>query len=217
MVELHARIAPRDFRFPLGLERLWPRLRPLALGGREVHALAGEDLLLVLCAHGAKHLWSCLGWVCDVAELVRAEPAMNWAAVAEEARSLRCERILLLGLALAHDLLQAPVPEDLLRRARGVPAVRALAARVAKQMFRWADGRAWGLENGLFQLRVRERPWDGLRYALSLALVPTVADWTALRVPDSFSFLYYLLRPVRLAGKYGRLAFRHPGPPHPST
>jgi hypothetical protein len=47
--------------------------------------------------------------------------------------------------------------------------------------------------------------------------VPTVADWTALRVPGSFSFLYYLLRPVRLAGKYGRLAFRRPGPPHPST
>jgi hypothetical protein len=206
MVELHARIAPRDFYFPLGLERLWPRLRPVSLGGSRVQTLAGEDLLLVLCAHGAKHQWGGLGWVCDVAELLRVEPALNWAAVADEARSLRCERILLLGPLLAHDLLDAPVPADVLRRARGVPAVRALAARVAKQMFREGDGRAWGLENGLFQLRVRERLWDGLRYTLSLALEPTVADWTAVRVPAPFSFLYHLLRPVRLALKYGRLA-----------
>ena len=217
MVELHAQFAPRDFYFPLGLEHLWPRLRPLSLGGNPVRTLAGEDLLLVLCAHGAKHLWGCLGWVCDVAELLRVQQAMNWAAVVEEARSLRCERILLLGLVLAHDLLQAPVPEDVFRRARGVPAARALAARVAKQMFREPDGRAWGLENGLFQLRVRERLGDGLRYTLSLALEPTVADWTALRVPASFSFLYYLSRPARLALKYGRLVLRRRGPPRPGT
>jgi hypothetical protein len=216
-VELHARFAPRDFYFPLGLERLWPRLRPLSLGGNPVRTLAGEDLLLVLCAHGAKHLWGCLGWVCDVAELLRVQQAMNWAAVADEARTLRCERVLLLGLVLAHDLLQAPVPEEVFRRARGVPAARALAARVAEQIFREADGRAWGLENGLFQLRVRERLRDGLRYALSLALGPTVADWTALRVPASLSFLYYLSRPARLALKYGRLALRRRGPPRPGA
>ena len=140
LVELHARIAPRAFHFPLGPERLWARLRPLSLGGREIHTLAGEDLLLVLCAHGAKHLWASLGWVCDVAELLRAGPAMNWAAVMEEARSLRCVRILLLGLVLAHDLLQAPMPEDLLGQAR-TPTLRALAAQACRQMFLGADSR----------------------------------------------------------------------------
>jgi hypothetical protein len=204
MVELHARIGPRDFYFPLGLERLWPRLRPLSLNGRDVSALAGEDLLLVLCAHGAKHLWSRLGWVCDVAELLRARPALDWPAVGEEARSLRCERILLLGLLLAHDLLQAPVPQDLLRRARSVAAVRALSARLCGRMFRQADGRPAGLDNALLHIRARERLRDGLRYALSLALTPRVTDWTALQVPAPLSFLYRLLRPVRLARKYGR-------------
>jgi hypothetical protein len=206
-VELHARIAPRDFHFPLDLERLWPRLRALSLGGQEVRALAGEDLLVVLCAHGAKHRWACLGWVCDVAEVLRTHQAMSWPEVADVARSVRCERILGLGLLLAHDLLGAPVPEEFVRRARAVPAVRALAARVGRQMFRDEGDRAGGLDNALFQLRARERLRDGLRYALSLALTPTVADWERRRAPASLPFLYHLLRPVRLAAKYGRLAF----------
>jgi hypothetical protein len=217
MVELHAQIMPRDFHFPLGLERLWPRLRPVSVGGSTVHALAGQDLLLVLCAHGAKHLWGCLSWLCDVAELLRVSQALDWAAVWDEARALRAERILLLGVLLAHDLLEAPAPEDVVRRARGIAAVRALAARVAKQMFREGEGRAWGLENGLFQLRVREHLRDGLRYALSLALEPTVADWTATPVPTSLPFLYYLSRPARLALKYGRLLLPRRDPPRPGT
>jgi hypothetical protein len=216
-VEPHARLAPRAFHFPLDLERLWPRLRPLSLNGREVPALAAEDLLLVLCVHGAKHVWTRLGWVCDVAELLRVRQAMNWAAVVQEARSLRCQRMLLLGLVLAHDLLQAPVPEGLLRRARAVPAVRALAAWVGKQMFRETDGPARALGDGLFHLRARERLWDGLRYTLSLALQPTVADWAALRVPASLSSVYYLSRPVRLAVKYGRLVVRRCVPVRPGT
>jgi hypothetical protein len=136
---------------------------------------------------------------------------MNWAAVVEGALSLRCERILLLGLVLANDLLQAPVPDDRLRRARAIPAVRELAAWVEKRMFRARDD--WvSVEKSLFHLRVRERPWDGLRYTLSLALEPNDADWTALRVPAPFTFLYYLFRPVRLAIKYGRLVLRRRGP-----
>jgi hypothetical protein len=208
MVELHAQIAPRDFHFPLGVERLGPRLRPVALNGQEVLALAAEDLLLVLCAHGAKHHWMCLGWICDVAELLRVHPAMNWPAVVAEARSLRCERILLLGLLLAHDLLQAPVPDDLVGRARSAGPVPALAVQVAGQTFDESDGRLRGLHNALFQFWVRERVRDGLRYTLSLAFTPTVADWTSLRMPASCSLFYYLLRPLRLAGKYGRLVFR---------
>jgi hypothetical protein len=215
VTELHARIAPRDFHFPLGLERVWPRLRTVSINGRAVPCLAGEDLLLVLCAHGAKHCWSRLTWVCDLAEVLRVEPSMNWARIVEEARDLRCTRILQLGLVLAHDLLQAPVPVDLLQQAQRPPAIRALAAQARRRMFLQTDSgatRRGALDDALFHLRVRERLGDGVRYALSLALTPTVADWTRLRVPAPLSFLYHLMRPFRLAGKYARLVLGRGGP-----
>jgi hypothetical protein len=213
LAELHARIAPRDFYFPLTLERLRPRLQPCWLNGKEVTALSGEDLLLVLCAHGAKHLWMALGWICDVAELLRVHRVMNWSAVLEESRFLRCERILFLGLLLAQELLEAPVPDELVSRARLDPAIQALKAQVYRQTFRAQDSGPWGVRNALFHLRARERLRDGLRYALSLAFTPTVADWTALNVPASLSFVHYLVRPLRLAGKYGEslLGGRTPG------
>ena len=43
-----------------------PTLAALAYGN-----LSLENLLLVRCAHGSKHLWERLGWICDVAELIR--------------------------------------------------------------------------------------------------------------------------------------------------
>jgi len=202
MVELHAQLLPRDFSFAVDFDSLWQRRVPIALAGREVPGLSPEDLLLLLCAHGTKHLWIYLKWICDVAQLVRAYPALNWSRVMREARRLRSERMLFLGLQLAGDLLQAPLPEAIRERARADTVATTLAGQVRHYLFRGRPPD--GLESAVFQFRARERPRDGLRYALSLALTPTVADWRARAVPASLSFLYYLLRPIRLAGKYVR-------------
>src|SRR5437870_3000271 len=72
-VELHWNLAPREFPYPLDAEEVWTRLRPVPLGGRTVHTLGAEDLLLFLCAHGAKHCWWRRQWVADVAELIAHE------------------------------------------------------------------------------------------------------------------------------------------------
>src|SRR5207244_11975507 len=63
----------------------------LPLGGTLVRTLSAEHLLLVLCAHGAKHCWERLGWICDVAELLRGTPALDLSGMLAQARSLRSE------------------------------------------------------------------------------------------------------------------------------
>src|SRR5207253_975904 len=81
-----------------------------ALAGRPWPAFAPARLLLILCVHGANHCWLRLNWLCDVAELLRRNPALDWPALAAEAERWGCRRILTLGLLLAHDLLDAPLP-----------------------------------------------------------------------------------------------------------
>ena len=75
IVELHATLSPRAFPFALELTRMWPRRCVVTLMGQPLAAPGAEDLLLILCMHGAKHLWKNLGWICDVAELLRAAGA----------------------------------------------------------------------------------------------------------------------------------------------
>jgi hypothetical protein len=204
VVELHTHVTPRAFPFALDLVGLRERQVGVTLDSQEVPAPSPEDLLLLLSAHGAKHVWSCLSWICDVAELLRACPRIDWTRVTGQADLLRSRRVLHLALLLAHELLDAPLPPEMAAAAHSSAAVRQLAAHVCQTLFREGDGTGKGLSKALFHLRARERLRDGLSYSLSLALTPTVADWTMVAVPASLSFLYYLFRPLRLARKYGR-------------
>jgi len=206
-VEIHWRVAWRYFSFDLDLEEVWGRLRRTEFNGRSVWALAPEDLLLLLCVHGAKHRWERLGWICDIAQLLHTHPTLDWVALAKLARGTGTERILLLGLFLASDLLGAALPEELGPRVQTDPAVRSLAAQVRRELFDenvdWEDHPERGLALRLFHLRARERLRDRLRYCIRLATTPSVGEWELLRLPAVLSFLYAPFRPFRLAAKYG--------------
>lgn len=205
LVELHTEIVPRGFSCRLDVRPFWTRLKPVALGDREVWTFSPEDLLLILCVHGAKHCWISLGWIGDVAGLLAVHPDMNWGQVREQAHAARGERMLDLGLQLARSLLDAPLPADVEARIQNDASVTRLARRVRQRLFLEKPSRLPNnLESVFFHLRARECPWDGARYGLSLLLTPTPADWEALPLPPTLSFLYYLLRPIRLAGKYVR-------------
>ncbi len=199
IVELHWRVAPRYFAFALDVERLWERLKPMSLVGKEVLTLSPEDWLLILCAHGAKHRWEQLKWICDIAELIRVQEALDWGLVTEQAMSLGVARMLFLGLVLARDLLGAALPGEVVRRARADPVVESLAAQIRAQLFSKPEIPSTLGEMSLFHLRARERFRDRLRYCLRLAVTPTVGDWQFVPLPRPFFPLYYLLRPIRLA------------------
>ena len=96
--------------------------------GRDVPGLSPETLMLFLCVHGAKHLWSRLQWLGDVARLARKQP--DWACIWELANEAGCARPVLLGLLLAHELLEAPVPEEILERGRQAQVLQRLGSQV---------------------------------------------------------------------------------------
>jgi len=204
IVELHWAFAPREFPLPLDLDEVWARLEPLPLGRAQIRTLCAEHLLLVLCAHGAKHCWERLGWICDVAELLRRTPGLDLCGVLDQARALGVERIVLLGLRLAAELLDAPLPDRVARRVRDDRTVSALAAHVRATLFRRVPAASPDPWNSrLFHLRARDRWRDRLRYCARVALTPTAGDWAWLRLPDALYALYYVTRPIRLMAKYG--------------
>jgi hypothetical protein len=208
VVEIHWRIVQRSYSFPLEPDHLWERCISIPLDGRDVLAFSPEDLLLILCAHGAKHGWDRLVWISDIAELIVAHRGMNWGLVLERAGELRCTRILFLGLFLAHDLLAASLPKDVVQGIGSDPAIRTLGRQVREHLFEDRNDPPVRAETFLFFLRARECLRDKVRHCLGLAMTPSVEDWASVLLPASLSFLYYLIRPIRVAKKLGRGVFR---------
>jgi len=137
VIELHWRFGPAWFNFPLDLSHLDARLTRLSVGGVDLPVLGPEDTLLVSCAHGTRHLWARLEWICLVAEFERNSHALR-------------------PLEIAIDILRA-----------------------------------------------RERTADRFHHVIGLAFDPTISEVTILKLPKPLTWLYHLVRPLRLVWRYG--------------
>ncbi|HLL75779.1 MAG TPA: nucleotidyltransferase family protein [Pyrinomonadaceae bacterium] len=207
VVELHWGVCARDFARPLDPEEFWARSRETQFRGAPSRSLAVEDLMLALCVHGSKHRWEQLSWVCDVAQLLRGNPNLRWAELLERAGRCGVRRMLLLGLRLAHGLLDAPL-DAALREAIDADAASArLAATVADGIFGRGGARK-GVGNYFgFQWAARERASDKLRYC-RYALHPTDEDLYSLALPRPLAFAYYAWRPLRMIRTGGPASLR---------
>lgn len=200
-VDLHWELMRRYASFPLYFDHLWKYQEHVTLAGTSVSNLSVEDLLLFLCAHGTKHCWESLGWICDIAEMVRAHQKLNWIKLTQQAHMLGSERMLFLGLLLANDCLGIALPAEIKKRIQTDLAVRSLADQVQRRLFfHEASAPSTIFENSLFYIRSRERLRDQARYCLAAA-TPNARDLQFLPLPSFFSFLYYLIRPIRLIQK----------------
>ena len=195
-VELHWTVVPPYFSFPLDTESLFARAKEIELGGARVRAPSPEDLLLIVCVNGAKDLWRKLEAVCCVARLAGRE-GLRWSSLLEEAERLRARRMLYLGLALAHGLLGAHLPHEVLSKIESEPGLGALAREALRYILPSQSSPGVGAKT-LFRLRARERWGDRALYCLRRAVTPTYEDFIALNLPRGLTPAYYLLRPLRL-------------------
>jgi hypothetical protein len=204
LVEIHWALTEGYFNFPIIVERLWDRLQPISIAGRRILTVSPEDSLLIVCAHSSKHLWSRLGWICDLANLIESHKDMNWDEVFQHASQLGSRRMLSIGLLLTIDLLGVSLPDHIATEVQSDSPAKALAQELRGRLFEERTSRPGVIETARLHMRMRERWWDRVTYGLRLSLGTTVGDWTSLKMPRSLFFLYYLLRPVRLAGKFGK-------------
>ena len=207
-VDLHREIASSDYPFRLDPEILWRSLRSVRIEGREVPTLSPETLLLFLCVHGAKHFWINLQLICDVARLLETSPETDWTKALDRARQLGREHPVLLGLLLAHDLLQAPLAPEVKRRVEADGVIQPLADQVKGHLLVEAPAAVENLELVMFNIKMADRLWAKVRHLAALLKAPTEADAQSLHLPPMLFFLYYPFRFGRMVVKYG-LRFGH--------
>lgn len=202
-IDLHWGLVASFYPFILDPECFWTRTRTVNLGGRTVLTLSPEDELLFLCGHGAKHLWERLGWICDVARLVSVEKELDWNALIAYSRKRDCERLLLVGLCLARDLLGLSLPRDVLRWQQANHPVTGLARGIEEQLFLDRVSPPPALEIYRFIPKLTKSWRRKVRFYLGFLLIPTNAESATLRLPQALFALYYPWRLGRLSLKYG--------------
>jgi hypothetical protein len=201
-IDLHRSLMPTSFLGRIDVEHVWRRHDRIELGQGHVRVLHPEDELVYLCVHGAKNWWHRLSWLCDVAEAIRSRADLDWDAVVSLARRWRALRMLRLGALLAFDLLQAPVPSDVVASARSDRAVGALAARLRLELLAGSWTRFDDAARARFHLALADGQRERARHLLHLArryARPNALDREMVVLPKAMEPAYYGVRAVRLS------------------
>ena len=204
LVELHTERTMRYFPRGLPVEEFFAARQYELLDGHEIPVLSVEHELVLVCIHGAKHLWERLTLVADVAALAARQTTLNWQESLAAAEDAGAGRMLRTGLILAEDLLRAPLPQDIQSGIRADAAAARLAREIAEWLPSAGDSLPGLLRRALFRMRIRGAGTSGLGYLLKLTFSPTQEDWHSADGQDSTAPWSTLRRPFRLAKKYRR-------------
>ncbi len=196
-IDLHWGFCGTHVPFPVAPDEIWDDPPRLSVGGRDVPVLSVPNLALLLAGHGTKENWAQLKWVSDFARMVDRHRDLDWASLHGRAQARGCGRALLLGCAMARELLDVAVPKVLASRIAGSEPVQKRAASMAETMRRGLPPPAQ-VEH-FADLLLCDRTIDRVRGALKLAFTPTAGDYEAMRLPPALWSAYYASRPCRLA------------------
>jgi hypothetical protein len=169
-------------------------------GGYEMACLSSEDSLLVLCLHAAKHLWTRLIWLADIAQSLRCE-TLDYTAVFSRARALGISRILGVNFWLVKNILRGELPEAAEEMIAADSKISALGGEIADRL---ARGLAYDFESTEYFrliLKLREQRRDQWRYLWRLVWTPSVGDVAAMRLPEALFPLYRIVRIGRLISR----------------
>ncbi len=200
LVELQWALLPHFYAIDLRVEDLQARAGRTVVGGCEVPCLSPEDSALVLCLHAAKHLWTRLIWLADIAETLQTQ-TLDYAQVFSQARALGIARILGVSFWLVKNVLRAELPKSAEEMIAADPRVPALGAEFAERL---AHGASYDFESTEYFrliLKLRERRRDRLQYLWRLFWTPGAGDIAAVRLPEALFPFYRIVRVGRLVRK----------------
>ncbi len=166
-----------------------------------VRTLAPEDLLLVLCVHTAKHVWSRLSWLCDIAETMRSQP-IDYISAYRTAKGLGIEKIVAVNFVLQAQLFGVPFPVPFRKSTENDPEIEHVAETARQVLMGSSDHNVQSIDYFLLMVRLRERFRDRFRFLARLIFTPSVGEWSTVRLPAWLFPLYRGIRVFRLMSRF---------------
>ena len=197
LLEIQWQALPKFYAVAFDVDRLFERAQSVTVSGRTLETPGTEDLVLMLCAHAAKHAWIQLSWLCDLAQLVETKP-VRWEIVQQQAELLGIQRIVSATLLLGHNLLGLEIPGRLQPQ---IDEAAFLVARILPVLCGSEEMNPESVPYFRLMMDARERRKDRLRFLWRLAVTPGIGEWSAVRLPTPLFPLYRCVRAARLAAR----------------
>jgi len=171
-LDLHIAVMPPGYHYPVNFDQLWERSKSISMNGIEIRALEPEELLILLSYHGVKNQWHNLKYVCDIAALLESHPDLKWETILVRARRNRCQRFVLIGLALANSLLDASLPSQIEQQIQNDEMVKKVVSTCMKILRLRHTRRTFSYKERVwFHLATREDYREKVRYVLMSLMV----------------------------------------------
>jgi Uncharacterised nucleotidyltransferase len=192
LLEVHWILVQHSSKDVAAVSDLWAEARPQSYFGAPGLSLSPEWNFLYLAIHATDHEWRSLKWLVDIHEIA-SSGQVDWEKVAKKAESFEISLPIRQTLAVSSLLLETLVPGCL------SPAVLPAGVRLFPYMPPAEDpSNAYAFRH----LRLLKRRSDKARYFATILFAPKTTDLELLRLPPGLSFLYYVIRPLRLACKW---------------
>lgn len=195
-VEIHWRLFANPYFLPISFDELLKDSSLMVVGKATINCLSNEHLLLYLCAHGSKHLWSLLYWLLEVATLTQ-KVKFDWDAILREAIKLGVERPLVQGLVLIEKLFNLPAPkviQEYYQQHKMIQNLVSTSLLVIKEEVSFSQETS--VSNYWKILNYKMKLDKGIRYKLGYFKPYSINDFQHIKLPDSLFFGYFWLRPI---------------------
>lgn len=202
-VELHWEFVPKFLSVKFDMENILKHLHSVVLLGKPVLTFSPEDLFIILCVHyGCKHYWGKIGWIYDMANLLETHQGIHLESLLVQARHMGILRVLLLGLFLTSHLTKLELPQKVWQGIESDDMLKKLLNQVTDNLFKEDENDLGVYEDRFFYLKLRENIGDKIRYFFRRMFIPNIDDLSFIKLPPYVTFLYYLIRPLRLSANY---------------
>ena len=206
-IDLHREIIPQHLSCVGISDYAWKHIELFTFQDKVIPTLTPEACLLILCLNGTKEYWQRLNRICDVAELIRSQPNLDWHQVLEQSKTMGFKRLTFLGLILARNFLDAKIPNFVMREIQSDSKVDSLILEVSEKLLSQTWEPLGMVETTFFHIRTRERWRDKIKCFLGLMnhsgwISPSKNDLDFLPLPKFLYFIYFFIRPFRIIRKY---------------
>jgi hypothetical protein len=187
---------------------MWDRAVSANLAGYRFETLGPPDLLLYFCARAAVDSWRAVFRIADISAAARELSPDDWHLVMEHAVKAGKSRMVLIGVGLAHELLDAAIPEQLLRASRGITPVARRIAAARDEILRPECEIPGIVRRDLRLLGALDSLPAHVHFFTSLPFSPGPRDIALVDLPVRTAFLYRGIRVVRVTLKLFLMTMR---------